>query len=143
MLVVPGTVYTRKGFSLLELLVVMAVIGLLAGGLFVAFGSSRKIGKDARIIATLEELRLVLEASRHGDYPALDDIPATAPLLADIDANNGGQGVLGGEGGSTVMIASVLYEEGSAGPRYYCVDTLGFAGKVDSVPTGSTCPSVP
>jgi prepilin-type N-terminal cleavage/methylation domain-containing protein len=47
----------KKGFTLIELIVVVAVMGILAGIILVAMGPARKKGKDAKIISDLTQLQ--------------------------------------------------------------------------------------
>lgn len=61
----------QKGFTLIEVLVVVAVIGILASILLVGLGQVRTRGQDARRIADLATMRNVLEvyAAKCGHYP--------------------------------------------------------------------------
>jgi prepilin-type N-terminal cleavage/methylation domain-containing protein len=62
-----------KGFTLVELLVVLSLIGILAGLLIVSLQSAKKSAMDARRKADLESIRLSLEiykSSCGGSYPA-------------------------------------------------------------------------
>jgi len=47
----------NKGFTLIELLVVIAIIGILAGIIVVSMGSAQKSAQDAKIQATLDQMR--------------------------------------------------------------------------------------
>ena len=49
-----GYIY-RKGFTLIEILVVVAIISILASVVLVGLGPTRKIGRDARRISDLPE----------------------------------------------------------------------------------------
>jgi prepilin-type N-terminal cleavage/methylation domain-containing protein len=47
----------NKGFTLIELLVVIAIIGILAGIIVVSMGSAQKSANDAKIQATMDQMR--------------------------------------------------------------------------------------
>lgn len=60
-----------KGFTLIEILVVMAIIGILAGLTLTAFVGSRKTARDGKRKADLEQIRSALEMCYSDDnrYP--------------------------------------------------------------------------
>ena len=61
----------NKGFTLVELMVVMAVVGILAGLTLTAFFGARKTARDGQRKADLEQIRSALEMYRtdEGSYP--------------------------------------------------------------------------
>jgi len=61
----------NKGFTLVELLVVISLIGILMGILLVAYQGTRKSSRDGRRKADLEQIRSALEICRtdKGGYP--------------------------------------------------------------------------
>ncbi len=65
------TIHTKKGFTLIEILIVVSIIGLLASIIFVGLGSARAKGRDARRIADLRSIQTGLELyfSKNGKYP--------------------------------------------------------------------------
>ncbi len=77
------------GFTLLEIMVVIALIGLLLGLVAVAVGRQSEAGRIAEARARLEQFALLLESyrDRTGDYP-----PATLALLGVRDANRVNEG---------------------------------------------------
>jgi len=61
----------NKGFTLIEMLVVIAVIGLLAALILVGLSSFRTRGRDTRRIADVKEIQNGLELyyMKSGEYP--------------------------------------------------------------------------
>ena len=65
-------ILTKKGFTLVELLVVISVIGLLSTVAVVSMGTARQKARDTTRIATMKQLATGLESfySDIGGYPA-------------------------------------------------------------------------
>lgn len=64
--------HTNKGFTLVELLVVVAIIGLLAGIAVVSVNSVRVKARDAKRIADVKQIQNALELynnTKGGQYP--------------------------------------------------------------------------
>ncbi|MDP2585780.1 MAG: LamG-like jellyroll fold domain-containing protein [Candidatus Levybacteria bacterium] len=83
---------SRKGFTLIEILVVIAMIGALAGGLFVAINPLEKVAraKDATKKATASQLVNALQTyyvSNGAVYPPADNVWITA-LVNNGDIKN-------------------------------------------------------
>ena len=73
----------NKGFTLIEMLVVIAIIGLLSSVVVIGLGGARSKARDARRIADVRSIQSALEV----DYTAVDgyaanltDLPASTPL---------------------------------------------------------------
>ncbi len=61
----------RKGFTLIEILIVTAIIALMASSVLVGFAPAQRQGRDARRIADLRQAQNALELyySKCGYYP--------------------------------------------------------------------------
>ena len=71
----------QKGFTLIELMVVIAIIGLLASVVLAALASSRTSARDASRVQAVKELQKALELYRNannGNYPCATAMPACA-----------------------------------------------------------------
>lgn len=73
----------KKGFSLIELLIVIAIIAILSGVGLASFSGTQKRGRDARRQADLESVRSALELYR------ADNSSTGYPNPAGIDGTNG------------------------------------------------------
>lgn len=87
---------SRRGFTIIEIITTIAIIGILAGIVLVAWNVSRTRAKDARIQADITQLGVdaIAYGEAHGrDWSTYcDQVSGTnfANLKADIMANNGG-----------------------------------------------------
>ena len=61
----------RKGFTLIEILIVVAIIAILASVVLVGLGPTQQAGRDARRISDLHEVQNGLELyyNKCGYYP--------------------------------------------------------------------------
>ncbi|MDI6734476.1 MAG: type II secretion system protein [Patescibacteria group bacterium] len=91
----------KKGFTLIEMMVVIGVIGILAALVLTAVGPSRNKARDARIISSVNQTRAIIETMYNPTDQIYNIDDANASLVAaQTDVTNNG-GNLTWEGGGT------------------------------------------
>ncbi len=82
-----------QGFTLIEILIVVAIIAILASVVLVGLGPTQQQGRDARRISDLREVQTGLELyyNKEGDYPAATTWgpQSSAGTLSYLLANDG------------------------------------------------------
>lgn len=75
----------KKGFTLIEILIVVAIIGILASVVVVGLGPAQKKGRDSRRVSDLRSVQNALELyyGKNGNYPitGVSSWDEFAPLL--------------------------------------------------------------
>jgi prepilin-type N-terminal cleavage/methylation domain-containing protein len=133
-----------KGFTLIEMLVVVAIIGILSAVVLVALGPSRDKAKDARIVSAVQQARVIWETQYEattGQYTEIDFGSAQltselAKLRTDIMANNADIEPVSQR--TADLKNGNIFATLNSG-KFYCVDTQGFSGEVVATPAGGVC----
>lgn len=132
--------HQKKGFTLIEMLVVIAVIGILSAAILTALVPARNKAKDTRIVSGLQQVRSIAETLyANGSYSALptgaiaNDNSNFGTTATDIAAQNGALhiNVTTGETAGPAGQGYRAWSKLNSG-NYYCVNSAGFAGEVSS-----------
>ena len=140
----------RGGFTLIEMLVVVAIIGLLSSVLLTSLGPAREKARDSRIIQEVNQVRSLAETYYSGNYNGLPSVDGATSIgsiqveelkkLAQDIQSYGGELVLHRPQpvASAYVVYSKLNTKVGAEPNlltnYYCVDSRGNAGYTTTEP---------
>lgn len=87
-------VFSRSGFTLIEIMVVIGIISILAAVLFVNFGDARDSSRDRALMTEIKDVQLAIELykAQKGTYP---DVPACGssgfdPHFANTESSGSG-----------------------------------------------------
>jgi len=143
----------RGGFTLIEMLVVVAVIGLLSSVLLTSLGPARDKARDSRIIQEINQVRALAETIYNGNYNGLPPVEGVSAIdaipneelkrLAKDIFSFGGELVLRRPqtAATSYLVYSKLNVKVGAEPNlmvnYYCVDARGNAGYTTTEPVNT------
>ena len=144
----------QGGFTLIEMLVVVAVIGLLSSVILTALGPAKDKAKDSRIIQEVNQVRSLAETFYTGNY----DVVPSLPSITDIQDDNlkALSDDITLQGGALAIIKSPapakayatfsnlntkLGSSDNPQTQYYCVDSVGHSITTTNEPDSYTCPS--
>ena len=122
------------GFTLIEMLAVMAIIGILAGLILGVSSYASRKASESKAIAEMEKIKNGCEEYKikYGKYPGTNDtriigndLQAISKFVSDLEYTNGVSDPLTGPAATTDGIADPW---GNA----YCVSNLGFSIRIIS-----------
>jgi prepilin-type N-terminal cleavage/methylation domain-containing protein len=101
---------TQKGFTLIEVLIVVVIIGILASLILLGFGPTRQAARDARRVQDLRQVQHALELyfRRCGYYPAADDPSMNPPCGAAFDFSKSDPSMTSAAASWAAMSASLM-----------------------------------
>lgn len=135
------TLRLSSGFTLIEMLIVIAIIGILSAAVLAGLGPARNKAKEARVISGMNQVRSIAEAyynpSSNAPYAGLASNVDIKRVKDDIESASASASTLEimeiNSGANYKATAKLLV----ASDSYYCVDSIGNAKTVaGSVATG-------
>jgi len=115
----------RKGFTLIEILIVVAIIAILASIVLVGLGPTQQSGRDARRLSDLHEIQNGLELyfNKCGGYPGAGTAAcgAALPAAAAYPATAGASvyGAVATALNASGVVGTNLPQDPSTGGTYY------------------------
>lgn len=120
-----GMRFARKGFTLIEILIVVAIIAILASIVLVGLGPTQQSGRDARRISDLHSIQTALELyyNKCGYYPGAAQAGVTCAAYAA--GNNTYASMVTAIKGSAIGVTSIPNDPSGGGTYYYSSFTSG------------------
>lgn len=128
----------NKGFTIVELLVVMSIFTLLLSLILIPMSASRLKAKDSRIGVAMSQVRSVAAlyfANNNDNYAGLNADAGIVILFDDI-TKEGGEKPSTGSAGVDLVMSDTEYcvETRMNEPSYWCVDSAGASKRYDNDP---------
>ncbi|MBI4085371.1 MAG: type II secretion system protein [Candidatus Liptonbacteria bacterium] len=114
----------KKGFTLIEILIVVAIIAVLASIVLIGFGPAQRQGRDARRISDLRQSQNALELyySKCGYYPGTAQATYPCGARASVNTWSGVQAALTG---SNIGVSQIPNDLSGGATYYYGTDGNG------------------
>lgn len=128
----------KKAFTLIEMLVVVAIIGILAAVALTSLGPSRDKAKDTRIISGVNQARVIAESFYNPVNNSYESLDLSNPKFNDTKneiSNNGGNLQMKKASSSYALYSNLATDLN----KYYCVDSKGNALIISSAPSTESC----
>jgi prepilin-type N-terminal cleavage/methylation domain-containing protein len=125
----PTFAYERQksgGFTLIEILIVVAIISILASIVLVGIGPTEQLGRDARRISDLHEVQTALELyyAKCGYYPGGTVVSGSCPS-GGYSSAGGYAGLIGVITGSGIGVNTMPNDPQKSKTYYYATQPLG------------------
>ncbi len=144
----------NKGFTLMEMLVTVAIIGVLATVILTEVEPVKNKAKDTRIIQEINQIRSIAESMYDGDYSDLEELPRPSisnkemkNLVEDIESLGGEVYLHKSNNDNDYSVYTKLNEAKGEEPnletQYYCTDSAGhsvISTKRPEFPEEHICP---
>ncbi|MBN1168792.1 type II secretion system protein [Candidatus Woesebacteria bacterium] len=141
----------KKGFTLVELTLVMAVLGVLVTIVVSSYPNARKHARDSQRISDIKQYQAALEVyanANNGSYPIGSGIdistlcPATLNLPICPNDPSGGSAIYSySSDGRRFVIYTALEARNAGSAQWFVVCSSGSSGNISTGPTGSSaCP---
>ncbi|MFA6251912.1 MAG: prepilin-type N-terminal cleavage/methylation domain-containing protein [Candidatus Paceibacterota bacterium] len=147
----------NKGFTLIELLVVIAIIGILAGIIVVSMGAAQKQATDAKIQATMSQMRTAAQMyyTSNSSYGA-NGVSTTSDCTIASGMSAANTNYYNLCNSLSTKPVTTIGTTASAGTKfcayatltaptsttYYCVDSGGYSGNISSTTNCTTATAV-
>ncbi|MEW6616870.1 MAG: type II secretion system protein [Patescibacteria group bacterium] len=131
----------NKGFTLIEMLVVVAIIGILSATVLVALGPSRDKARDSRIMGAVQQARALYEASYDATKGTYELSAETTTKLGQLEDDVTAQDSTlthTGDATNEYVISAPLKSDAT---KTFCADSTGFSGM--GTASGSACTPAP
>ena len=114
-----------RGFTLIEILIVVSIIAILASSVLVGFGPTQKQGRDTRRISDLRQVQNALEIyyAKCGYYPG--GVQAGTSCASTFSATANWADLKTALKGSTIGINNVPDDPSANRTYYYGTDSTG------------------